>query len=129
MLSLIINSWFYRLFHPPLHWIMKFILSTLTLFLSTALADLISDETGQTLKCYGSNGWKNLESVKFEKEQCGFSRCYAATSKNFFKAGVNLPKLSYFIRHSLNTNWLKLFQIPGHSIISSFFCYFGVPTR
>jgi len=40
---------------------------------------LISDETGQTLKCYGSNGWKNLESVKFEKEQCGFPRCYAAT--------------------------------------------------
>ena len=50
------------------------------LLLSTALAD----KTGQTLKCYGSNGWKNLKSVKYKKEQCG-SRCYFATSKDFFK--------------------------------------------
>jgi hypothetical protein len=60
---------------------MKLILAAIMLLLRTALAV----KTGQTLKCYGSNGWKNLESVKFEKEQCGFSRCFAATSKDFFK--------------------------------------------
>jgi len=54
---------------------MKLILATVTLLLSTALAY----EIGQSLKCYGSDGWKNLESVKFEKEQCSYSRCYAAT--------------------------------------------------
>ena len=59
---------------------MKLVLVTVILLLSTALAD----ETGQSLKCYGSDGWKNLESVKFEKEQCSYSRCYAATSKDFF---------------------------------------------
>ena len=56
---------------------MKLISATVALLLSTALAD-------ETLKCYGSDGWKNLESVKFEKEQCSYSRCYAATSKDFF---------------------------------------------
>ena len=66
---------------------MKLILVTATLFLSVTLADLISNESGQTLKCFSnqieSNGWKifdgrNLEDL--EKENCS-SRCYAAASK------------------------------------------------
>ena len=71
----VLNSLSNRLFHKTLN--MKLISATLTLLLSTSLAD-------ETLKCYGSDGWKNLESVKFEKEPCSYSRCYAATSKDFF---------------------------------------------
>ena len=57
---------------------MKLTLATVTLLLATSIADPIPLESGQTLNCYGSDGWKNLASVKSEEESC-FSRCYGAT--------------------------------------------------
>jgi len=56
---------------------MKLILATL--FLSASFADLISNESGQTLKCYTSHGWKIFDKSNLEKEHCS-SRCYAAAT-------------------------------------------------
>ena len=63
---------------------MNLILATATLLLSVTFADLTSNEYGQKLKCYESNGWKKSSEVDPEKEHCP-SRCYyLARGKSFF---------------------------------------------
>ena len=64
---------------------MKLILVTATLLLSVTFAQLISNEFSQTLTCYESNGWKNLDrnpmDIDVETKKCS-SRCYAARGKS-----------------------------------------------
>ena len=61
---------------------MKLILVTATLLLSVTFAELISNEFSQTLTCYGSNGWKNLNGSYLETEHCS-SKCYYARGMSF----------------------------------------------
>ena len=61
---------------------MNLILATATLLLSVTFADLTSNEYGQKLTCYESNGWEKSTEVEPEKEHCS-SRCYYAVGKSF----------------------------------------------